>query len=244
MDRRREAPYHRPLCDITGVCDLSGLGGPPCLSRYCSAPVLRDALRNLFNYFGALPYDYVAALDTVWQSGKDFALGDLVLVREGVPVTRDMCKNHCTKRCAVSIGHIRPNGCGGHRSGLDFDVYELIMSFRIGSDAHAVDVCYTGVCHDEIGMGVPGPFGVVNVATAVAAFPVTLNELATVPTMSDTMQSFAEVHTFKSFAEVVSVCIQCIERAGNRPGFFLPCFLYWLGVDSNCDDAADEDSSS
>ena len=240
VDRRREAPWHRPLCDITGVCDLSGLGGPPCLSRRCSAPVLRDALQDLCNYFGALPYDYVAALDTVWQPCKDFAVGDLILVQDGVPVIRDMCKNHCTGICAVTIGYICPNGCGGHRSGIDFDVYELVMSFRIGSPGHAVGVCYTGVCHDQIGMGMRGPFGLVNVATVVAAFPVTLKELAKVPTMSNTMA----VHIFHSFAEVVSVCIDCIERPESRHGFFLPCFQYWMGIESNCDCAADDGVSS
>ena len=82
----------------------------------------------------------------------------------------------------------------------------------------------------------PGPFVYLNAATAVATFPVTLNELAKDPKMSHTVA----VHTFRSFADVVSVCTRCIRAPSTRHGFFLPCFTYWMGIASNCDYAVDE----
>ena len=81
------------------------------------------------------------------------------------------------------------------------------------------------MCHDQFG-GSPGPFGLANAATAVAAFPATSEELAKCPALSNALA----IHTFKSFADVVSVCSRCIERPGTRIGLFLPCFTYWMGL--------------
>ena len=239
VDRRRDEPWKRPLCDVTGVCDLSRLGDPLRLGRHCIAPVLRDALRTLFKRFGALPYDYVAALDTVWQPDVDFALGDLLLVLGGVPIMRDMCRIPFTEICAVTIGYVCPNGFGGHRSGEDFDVHELVMSFRVGSRGQVVDVCYIGMCHNQIGMQHPGIFGLPSAAAAVAAFPVSLDEMVLTPFLHTGLR----VHTFRSFADVVTVCTRSIEQPGTRPDFFLPCFLYWVGVQNDCEHAAEDNVS-
>ena len=157
VDRRRSVPWHRPLCDATGVCDLLGLGGPSCMSRNGFASPLREHLQTLFLFFGALPCDYVAALHTVWRPGKDFALGDVLLIQNGVPFIGSMCKDPVTSRCAVSIGYICPNGYGGHVLDYDFDVYELIMSYHVNTRGQAIDVCYNGVCHDQIGIDMVGP---------------------------------------------------------------------------------------
>ena len=58
-------------------------------------------MRSLYNRFGALPFDYVAALDTVWQPDVDFALGDVLLVLGGVPIMQDMCRNPFTEICVL-----------------------------------------------------------------------------------------------------------------------------------------------
>jgi len=42
--------------------------------------VLRHALLPLLDWCGALPYDYVAALEVIWQSGKNVAFGDMSLI--------------------------------------------------------------------------------------------------------------------------------------------------------------------
>ena len=234
VDRRRNVPWHRPLCDATGVCDLSGLGGPSCMSRNGFASPLREHLQTLFLFFGALPCDYVAALHTVWRPGKDFALGDVLLIQNGVPLIGSMCKDPVTNRCAVSIGCICPNGFGGHVVDYDFDVYELIMSYHVNSHGQAIDVCYNGVCHDQIGVEMVGPFGSANAAAAVAALRPHLYDLA----LSREFMGDVAVYTFNSFVDVVSVCIQSIERPGLGHRFFLPCFLYWKGLECVGDDGA------
>lgn len=227
VDRRRNVPWHRPVCDATGVCDLSGLGGPSCMSRNGFASSLRESLENLFLFFGALPYDYVAALHTLWRPGKDFALGDVLLIQKGVPFIGNMCKDPVTSRCAVSIGYICPNGYGGHIADFNFEVYELIMSYHVNSHGQAIDVCYIGVCHDQIGVEMAGPFGFANAVAAVAALHPHLYDLA----LSRESVGDVAVYTFNSFVDVVSVCIQSIESPTLGHRFFLPCFSYWKGLE-------------
>ena len=66
-------------------CDSAHLGCSACLRASGVASPLREALQNLFAFFGAVPRDYVVALETIWLPGRDVALGDVVLVRGGVP---------------------------------------------------------------------------------------------------------------------------------------------------------------
>ena len=100
------------------------------------------------------------------------------------------------------------------------------MSYHVNTRGQAIDVCYNGVCHDQIGVDMVGPFGSANAAAAVAALRPHLYDLA----LSRAFMGDVAVYTFNSFVDVVSVCIQSIERPGHGHRFFLPRFLYWKGL--------------
>ena len=206
-------------------CDSLHLGCSPCQSGSGIASPLREALQNLFAFFGAVPRDYVVALETIWLPGRDVALGDVMLVRGGVPEIYDMCKDPVTAICSVRIGSIWLNGCG-----LQYEVHELVMSFRVGPHGRAFDVCYTCVCHDACAYsdtcksGWMMPFGEVNAAAAVARLGMNLEENK-YDILSNAIVAF---RTLRSFADCISVCIECVER--RRVGFFVPCLLSWMSV--------------
>jgi hypothetical protein len=215
-------------------CDSSNLGYSQCQSGSGIASPLREALQNLFAFFGAVPRDYVVALETIWLPGRDVALGDVMLVRGGVPEISDMCKDPVTAICSVSIGSIWLNGCG-----LQYEIHELVMSFRVGPHGRAFDVCYTCVCHDAcvlldpLDTCYPGwmlPFGEVNAAAAVARLGMNLEENK-YDILSNAIVTF---RTLRSFADCISVCIECVER--RRVGFFVPCLLSWMSVHAEDDE--------
>ena len=209
-------------------CDSLHLGCSPCQSGSGIASPLREALQNLFAIFGAVPRDYVVALETIWLPGRDVALGDVVLVRGGVPEISDMCKDPVTAICSVSIGSIWLNGCD-----LQYEVHELVMSFRVGPHGRAFDVCYTCVCHEACVYGDEPwcrPFGEVNAAAAVACLGMNLEENK-YDILSNAIVAF---RTLRSFADCISVCIECVER--RRVGFFVPCLLSWMSVHEEDDE--------
>ena len=120
IDRRWEAGVvcgALSFCNPAGCCDLAGLGGPLCLSGHGFAPILRDALWSLMICCGALPYDYVAALKTIWQPGITLALGDIIFMDRGHPLIDNVCKDPDTNVFAVMIGYVMPGRLGGHRPG-------------------------------------------------------------------------------------------------------------------------------
>ena len=124
----------------------------------------------------------------------------------------------------IMIGHIWFNGCG-----LPYEVHELVMSFRVSPQGHVFDVSYTGVCHDQVGVGMLGPFGLANAAAAVAKLHLYLEGLV----QSREFIGTVAVHTFTSFADCISVCMECVARPGlSCVSFFVPL----SGFDAASDD--------
>ena len=211
-------------------CDSSHLGCSTCLNGSGVASPLREALQNLFTFFGAVPRDYVVALETIWLPGRDVALGDVMLVRGGVPEIRDMCKDPVTDICAVSIGSIWLNGCG-----LQYEVHELVMSFRVGPHGRAFDVGYTCVCHDQCAYHPiytepwMMPFGKRNVAAAVACLGLNLEE-----NKYDRLSNAFVARNFRSFATCIFICVESVEY--RHRCFFAPCLLSWMRVHETDED--------
>ena len=246
VDRRLEAGIVRGVlsyCNPAGCCDLAELGDPRCLHSHGFAPALRDSLRSLFDVCGALPYDYVAALKTIWQPAKTFALGDIIFIDRGDPLVDNVCKDPDTNVFAVMIGYVMPGRMGGHRPGYgsgEYCIHELIMAFRVSSDGRAVDVSYTVVCYNFFSNG--GiiwleEFGLHTAAAFVAKH------------RDDRLGVLEGVFTerrFESFADVVCACSLEIGRISKHMRLnirlFAPCVLYWW--DAPWVDVEDSGSSS
>ena len=125
----------------------------------------QKTIAYLTNLFGYLPYDYVATIHSTWQSGKSVGLGDIILIRKGIPVARDLCRDAATGFCAMCIGYIYPKGWEGHQP-HDYKMHELILSFKA---PFASDVAYTVVCHMQQNYLEEGPLGFRHAAAAVAS---------------------------------------------------------------------------
>ena len=191
------------------------------------SPVLRKVLTDLSNTLRALPYDYVAALESIWQPDGTYTLGDIRLIHEGVPVARDVCKDPVTNLSAVCIGY----HLGGHLFGDDFNVHELIMSFQARTCDYtgmcAADVVsYHVVCHNRLGHQSPGPFGFANAAAAILGLRTSVQDLMEINEFCST----GAVYSHASYADLIASCVESIARArqGLRGGCFTPCLQYWL----------------
>ena len=135
VDKRRDrfhqiaqGSVYQAITDQVGMCDLSLLDEP--LAWRLQTHLLFEVanpLRECLMLFGTLPMDYVAALHTTWQN-ESMALGDIMIMRGGVPLLRNYCRNPVTNIRSVGIGYVAPNGFGGHTIGLDHEVHEIIMS--------------------------------------------------------------------------------------------------------------------
>ena len=221
-----QAIVYRAIADQVGMCDLSILDEPLAWRLQPHSLIeVANGLRKHLMLFGTLPMDYVAAVHTAWQN-ESMALGDIIIVRHGVPMLGNFCKNPVTNICSIGIGYVAPNGFGGHTLGLDHDVHEIIMSFQVRTNGEAHQVKYSVVCHSSISHDCKFLSGFRNAAALIAKIETRLDGFVT-----DVESSLPEVHTFLSYAELVAACTFQISEGvdDQRRSCFTPCFLFWCG---------------
>ena len=196
----------------------------------------------LFNLFGYLPYDYVATIHSNWQSGKSVGLGDIILIRKGIPVARDLCRNAATGFCAMCIGYIYPNGWGGHQP-HEYKMNELILSFK---DPFASDAAYTVVCHMQQNCLEAGPLGFRHAAAAVASMRPNRKINSRIPKWYRGFSPFVDTfeiytgedpanrcvfETFVSYADVVDHVVYILAKVYRGGSTFMPCYRMWMDAD-------------
>ena len=256
-------PYFKGISVLThelvaGARAFSGVVQPWRHREMGISTALRKVLADISNTIGAVPYDYVAALQSAWQPNETCALGDIILILNGAPVIKDVCKDPVTNLYAMCIGYICPNGFGGHRFGIDLETYELIMCFRVTTCSrtgmHTADaVSYHVVCHNQIVFGDPGPFGFEHAAAAIARLRTNvydLLEIATPPkhvgAAHEHWREFIDtvaIYSYASYAVLFEACVESITLARQelRGGCFTPCYKYWLGPGSDTDTDFEEE---
>ena len=196
---------------------------------------VRLELSHYASIFGTLPSDYVASLSSSWQE-ESFALGDVTLVRSGTPIIRDACQSKLTGVCALSIGYIAPNGFGGHALGIDYDVHEIVLSFRVNEDKEAWFVRYTVVCHGDTN-DIEGSPAVWYRRSAAALITEQGDSLHT---QKKNSEGFPEIYmeVYNSYALMILSCTDQILSGATRPcpgcnfnPCFTPCFMKWHGLE-------------
>ena len=158
------------------------------------------------------------------------ALGDILIMRNGIPLSTHTYKDPVTHLFAMGIGYVEPNGFGGHRAGIDYDVHEIIMSSHVDAKQMAEQVKYSVVCHCANDGG--SIRGMPNAAALVAKFGSRLNDLDTddpycaigIPRSNSIF-----VRTFDSYAELVAECTHRISQyvKHSRHSCFIPRFRFW-----------------
>ena len=151
-------------------------------------------------------------------------------MRNGIPLSTHTYKDPVTHLFAMGIGYVEPNGFGGHRAGIDYDVHEIIMSFHVDAKQMAEQVKYSVVCHCANDGG--SIRGMPNAAALVAKFGSRLNDLDTddpycaigIPRSNSIF-----VRTFDSYAELVAECTHRISQyvEHSRQSCFIPRFRFW-----------------
>ena len=194
-----------------------------CLQRSLPAWITLE-LTDLVVGFGSLPLDYVASLFLIWQEGS-FALGDITMIRNGSPIFQDRCKNGITGVCAVSIGYVAPNGSDGHTPAIDYDVHEIIMSFRVNENREVSFVRYTVVCHD-----------LWSDHRSAAGFIAEQGDA--LHTHKWSSYGFPEIYieVYESYALMILSCTKQISKGAIQPcpgccnwPCFTPCSMKWFG---------------
>ena len=211
-----------------------------CLHRSLPAWITLE-LTHLVVRFGSLPLDYIASLFLTWQEGS-FALGDIALIRGGTPISRDACKNEITGVCALSIGYVAPNGFDGHAPAIDYNVHEIIMSFRVNENKEVGFVRYTVVCHDfwrDTPAGCLAVCGCPNAAALIAEQGDALH------TQKMSSEGFPEIYieVYESQALMILSCMKQISTGAIKPcrgcdynPCFTPCFMKWYGFEDPFED--------
>ena len=134
--RARNSPSSATGSMPMNRCDLSHVVAHDAMHSRSRLRPLLCIFRGLVAALGALPMDYVTAMEVVWSPGVTLRLGDIFLIRDGVPVFGVL--QPVTARVAVCIGQVPVRDVNGLVDELD----ELYMSYRVTSTGHAVDVSY------------------------------------------------------------------------------------------------------
>jgi hypothetical protein len=92
---------------------------------------LSDTLHGLVAVLGALPNDYVSAMEAAWSPHVTLRLGGVELIQRGVIVFVIM--QAVTEKIVACIGRTR-------RKGTYHQV--LFMSYRVDATGHAIDLSY------------------------------------------------------------------------------------------------------
>ena len=209
-----------------------------------------DRLFNQLSLFGTLPMDYIAFLHLLYahqsleHPDPTLGLGDIRIMINGIPVSRHTCKDPVTNICAMGIGYVDLACFEEHRTGIDYDVHEIIMSFHVNKKQMAEQVQYSVVCHCANSIG-----RIQNAVALVAKFGSKLHDLDTddpYGAIDTPGWNSIFVRTFDSYAELVAECTcQHLPQNSRQPrhSCFIPCFRFWASETDTDPPVGDDDIS-
>lgn len=123
--RRMRHPARCGCAEISHVADNNVLH-----ARAYLRP-LSDTLHGLVAVLGALPNDYVSAMEAAWSPNVTLRLGEVELIRAGVLVFEIM--HTVTEKVVACIGRTLVMGTY---------LEVLFMSYRVDATGHAIDLSY------------------------------------------------------------------------------------------------------